>query len=133
MKKLLLQGAIVVLLCCGEVSFGQVESVKHADPYLACPSVVDQSAEPVEGKQKMFRGLSEKIRFPKGCLDSTIFFELMVDSDGRVTDVRVVQGPECADVEKAIEYLQQTKWTPATHEGKNICQRMILPVQIHLG
>lgn len=127
MKRLVLVGAIVLALLSAEVTFGQVDSVS------VCPVVVDSPAEMVDGKAKFLRGLTDAIRFPKGCMDTKLFFEFTIEPDGTVSNVRMFKGPECADVEKAIEYIKQSRWTPAKHNGKLSCQRMILPIQIHLG
>jgi TonB family protein len=67
-------------------------------------------------------------------IDGKVFVEFIVDKNGRMTDARVVKGigGGCDEVALAA-CSNQHDWIPATHKGKPVKTRMVLPITFRLG
>ena len=59
--------------------------------------------------------------------------EFMVQTDGRLTDARVVRKMGSGLDEEALRLIRTApKWEPAVFQGKPIKQKMVLPVLFQL-
>ncbi|MGI4873280.1 MAG: energy transducer TonB [Janthinobacterium lividum] len=97
----------------------------------------EKSAQPVGGNAAFFTWVQEHQQYPaaarKRKLEAKVPVEFIVQPDGSLTDVRVVQKHGLGLDEEAVRLVKAApKWEPAMYQGKPIKQKMTLPVIFQL-
>jgi protein TonB len=97
----------------------------------------EKSAQPVGGNAAFFTWIAENQKYPdlarKRHIQGKVPVEFMVQPDGSLTDVRVIQKHGSGLDEEAIRLIKAApKWEPAMYQGKPIKQKMNLPVLFQL-
>ena len=97
----------------------------------------EKVAQPVGGTAAFFAWIQANQHYPaqarKRRIEAKVAIEFMVQPDGTITDVRVVQKHGSGLDEEAVRLIQAApKWEPAIAQGKPIKQKMALPVVFQL-
>ena len=72
----------------------------------------------------------EKAR--KESIEGKVSLKLLVNVDGSVSDVRVLEGPEIFH-QAAIDAISQSQFKPAEHNGKVVPVWIVMPIEFSLG
>ena len=103
----------------------------------ASKNMVDTQPIPTGGMQGWTNYLSENLKYPvdarrKG-IEGKVIVSFVVNLDGTVSDIEVVQGIGGGCDEEAIRIVNESpKWTPGTVRGKAVRTRMRLPLNFKL-
>ena len=73
---------------------------------------------------------SEKARKEK--IEGKVILQVVVNVDGSVSDVSVLEGPEIFR-QAAIDAISQSQFKPAEHNGKVVPVRIVMPIEFSLG
>ena len=97
----------------------------------------EKSAQPVGGNPAFFAWIAANQKYPdlarKRHIQAKVPVEFVVQPDGSLTDVRVVQKHGSGLDEEAVRLIKAApKWEPALYQGKPIKQKMALPVIFQL-
>ncbi len=100
-------------------------------------SEVDQTAAPDGGMQAFFTHVAETVEYPteakKAGLEGKVFVEFVVEKNGTVSDAKVLKGfDEACDKEALKAITSAPKWHPAVKDGKNVRQKMVIPIAFKL-
>lgn len=103
------------------------------------PPVVapDKPTQPVGGTQVFFDWIEKNQQYPalarKRKIEGKVLVEFMVQTDGSLTDIRVLKKMGSGLDDEALRLIRAApKWEPAMFQGKPIKQKMILPVLFQL-
>ena len=103
------------------------------------PAVVapDRPTQPVGGTQAFFDWIEKNQQYPllarQRKIQGKVLVEFLVQTDGRLTDARVVKKMGSGLDEEALRLIKAApKWEPASFQGKPIRQKMVLPVLFQL-
>jgi protein TonB len=103
-------------------------------PALVAP---DRPTQPVGGTQAFFDWIEKNQKYPllarQRKIQGKVIVEFMVQTDGSLTDARVVKKLGSGLDDEALRLIRSApKWEPATFQGKPIKQKMVLPVLFQL-
>jgi periplasmic protein TonB len=89
------------------------------------------------GDEARIRFLSENIRYPQMARESgiqgTVFVTFVVETDGSVTDVRVLRGIGGGCDEEAIRVIRaMPKWNPGRQRGRPVRVQFNMPIRFTL-
>lgn len=87
-----------------------------------------------EGMQAFSKWLNGRIARPKGCNHvGKMRVSFVVDTDGAVKDIKVVDGI-CEELDKLVVSLiaQSPRWEPATVDGKPVPQCLTIPITFQM-
>jgi len=103
------------------------------------PAVVapDRPTQPVGGNQAFFDWIEKNQQYPtlarQRKIQGKVMVEFIVQTDGRLTDGRVIRKMGSGLDEEALRLIKAApKWEPASFQGKPIRQKMVLPVLFQL-
>lgn len=103
-------------------------------------SVVEESAAPKGGMQAFYKYVGEKMKYPAQArrmgVEGRVFVQFVVERDGRLTDVKVVDGRGIGAGcdEEAVRVVQSAPpWNPGKQRGKAVRQRYTIPINFKLG
>ncbi|TAE68061.1 MAG: energy transducer TonB [Bacteroidetes bacterium] len=103
------------------------------------PHELQEQAEFVGGQKEFYKFLSDNIKYPKVArrinVQGTVYLEFIIEKNGELSDVKVkkpiVNDGGCN--EEAVRVLKKSpKWKPAKQRGKNVRQKMVIPVKFKL-
>ena len=100
--------------------------------------VVDTPPSPVGGLEAWSRHLSENLTYPiaarmKG-IQGTVLVSFIVNTDGTIEEIELVQGIGGGCDEEAIRIIKSSPaWTPGMIKGKAVRTRMKIPLSFKLG
>lgn len=120
----------------GGAAFASVPSASEAEeaPYV----VVDVLPEfPQDGLKGLMRYLTRYIRYPQRAwqqrLQGTVLCQFIVNADGSIGDVQVLQGVHPWLDDEAVRVLRgMPRWKPGRLKGKAVRVRYTLPVVFEL-
>lgn len=101
-------------------------------------TIVDETARPMGGMDAFYRHVASNLSYPAQArrmgIEGKVFVEFVVQTDGTVTDVKVVKGIGAGcDAEAAKVILSSPKWTPGKNAGVAVKQSMVLPIAFKLN
>lgn len=94
---------------------------------------VDTKPEPEGGIENLYKEWSSNVKYTKEAIEKDvegkIFVEFVVNTDGRISNIIIVQGLGHGLDEAAINGLEKTKlqWKAGMKDGKKVGVKMILP------
>jgi TonB family protein len=96
-------------------------------------SVVEKSAEPKGGMEEFYKYVGMNITYPaqarKMGIEGRVFVEFVVNTDGSISDTRVLKGIGAGcDLEAERIVAASEAWIPAKEKGKIVKQRMVIPI-----
>jgi len=99
--------------------------------------VVEFDPEYPGGNAARMQFLQENIKYPQMARESgiqgTVYVTFVVETDGRVTDVRVLRGIGGGCDEEAIRVIQSMpKWVPGKQRGKPVRVQFNMPIKFTL-
>lgn len=99
--------------------------------------IVDETAMPTEGMQKLWAFFGENISYPaqarQAGISGRVFVEFIVEIDGTVTNVRSIKGIGYGCDEEAVRVVKLSpNWKPGVINGEPVRQRMVIPVYFNL-
>lgn len=104
------------------------------EPYI----IVDELPEfPTDGLRGLMRYLTQHIRYPQTAwqhnVQGTVLCQFIVNADGSIADVQVVQGVQALLDREAVRVLKtMPRWKPGKIGGKPVRVRFTLPVVFKL-
>ncbi len=99
--------------------------------------IVEKSASFRGGMGKFYKWLGRKIKYPSQArrmgVEGKVFVEFVIETDGSLSNLKVVRGIGAGCDEEAIRILKTCpKWTPGEQRGRPVRQRMVLPISFRL-
>ncbi len=101
-------------------------------------TVVDQSATPEGGYEDLYRRINRTVQYPlqarKAGAEGTVYVYVVVETDGRLGEVRVRKGVGHGLDEEALRVvaLAAPRWVPGQHQGRTVRQAIIVPIRFRL-
>jgi TonB family protein len=100
-------------------------------------SVVEQHADFPGGYEALSKYLSKNLRYPAAArrakVEGKVYLAFVVEKDGALSNVRVLQGRGFGLDEEAIRVLNaMPKWQPAKEDGEIVRSRFNLPIEFRL-
>lgn len=98
---------------------------------------IELTAEPVGGMTAFYGFIAQNLRYPKQAkkerIEGRVMIRFIVDSDGSIKDVSVIDGIGGGCDEEAIRVISiSPKWKPGTRRGVPVPQEIRLPLQFRL-
>lgn len=130
-----------ILLFAFQSGNAQVEVMAIAEymPSLeGCQNIEDRSQRGACTKDKIKAHLNEYLKLPKEMLEAGIesaaVVEIIVDDEGSVSEMRVIDDPGYGMGDAAVKALKKLNksWYPAEHFGEKVVASMKVPVQFTL-
>ncbi len=128
MKKIFLFSILSLLFVGASFAQTQVEPIKYQS---------DVQPEFVGGMDAMMSYMGENLKYPEAAknagIQGTIYVQLTIEKDGKVTEAIAVRGGDADLVAEALRVISEMpNWTPGQHEGKLVRTSMTLPVKFTL-
>jgi protein TonB len=60
--------------------------------------------------------------------EGRVVLEIYIDIEGRIVDITVIQNPGYGFAEAAVEYVRNSTWQPAKHQGRPVPVRIRKPI-----
>lgn len=116
-------------------SLGQIAELSATDGVF---TIVDEPASPKGGMPSFFQYVSENMDYPDGArkngIQGKVFIEFIVNTDGSISDLRVLKGIGEGCDEEAFRVMSKSPaWIPGKQDGKIVRQKMVMPFVFHLG
>jgi TonB family protein len=99
--------------------------------------MVEQSAMPVGGMDSFFQRLGSELYYPEQArqmgIEGRVFVEFIVQTDGRLTDFKVLKGIGAGcDAEAMRALAKMEPWKPAQMKSNVVRQKLVLPITFKL-
>jgi len=96
-------------------------------------TVVEEPATPYGGMPAFYAEMGAIVRYPEAARQSNVegkvYVEFVVNKEGKLTEIKAVKGIGFGCDEEAVRIIKQAKaWKPAKQRGKEVLQRMIIPI-----
>jgi periplasmic protein TonB len=97
-------------------------------------TIVDNGAEPVGGFDEYLKYIKANLKYPQTDVEGKVYVQFIVEKDGSLNELKVVKGIEGGCDKEAMRVIAASpKWTPGSHEGNPIRQRIVIPIAFSLG
>ncbi len=100
---------------------------------------VDEMATPIFGLDDLYKNISHTLLYPKQArekgIEGKVFIEFVIQTNGEMSDFKVVKGIDDAVDTEALRALMQidTRWRPAIHQGEIVKMKMTIPIVFKLN
>ncbi|MEN7549869.1 energy transducer TonB [Rapidithrix thailandica] len=120
-----------------DISFDEREEeekpVEENDVFL----FLEDSAEPEGGMKTFYEYVAKNIKYPSQARRSTVegrvIVQFVVDTDGSLTDLKVLKGIGAGCDEEAVRVLKKApNWKPGKQRGRAVKQRITIPIFFQL-
>lgn len=130
MNKLAKSLLVVALLSGGAVSVQKVQTASQRQVEIA--ATVEQSPSFPGGYQAMNDFIGKNLKYPeqatKNGVQGKVLVSFVVETDGSITDVKVIRGIGSGCDEEAVRVVKaMPKWQPAMKEGKAVAMQFYIP------
>jgi TonB family protein len=102
-------------------------------------SIVDEQAEPKDGIQAFYDGVSQDLegKYPEDAINNKIegvvYLQFVIEKDGSLSNISPVKGIGYGCDELAAEILKkQDKWNPGRQDGKVVRSQRVIPIRFVL-
>ncbi|MEJ7646155.1 MAG: TonB family protein [Chryseolinea sp.] len=101
-------------------------------------SFTEKQAEYKTGLEGLAKDLQNNVKYPTSArrsgVEGTVFVSFKVNKNGQATGITLVKGigAECDQEALRVVELLAGNWSPATHRGKPVATRFVLPVRYRL-
>ena len=111
-----------------------IEPADDIDAYM----FVEQMPEFPGGEEKMIEFVQDNVVYPQQAKDAgvegRVFVAFIVETDGSLSDVKVLHGIGHGCDEAAVEVVQlMPKWKPGFHNGEAVRVKSLLPISFQLN
>ncbi len=101
-------------------------------------TIVDEPASPKGGMTSFYEYVSKSLSYPvdarKDGIQGKVFIEFVVNTDGSISDLRVLKGIGKGCDEEAFRVMSESAaWIPGKQNGKIVRQKMVIPFSFQLG
>lgn len=101
-------------------------------------TIVEETATPKEGIESFYRYIAANLRYPvqarREGVEGKVYVEFIVNTDGSLSDPRVVRGIGGGCDEEAVRMIKEAAaWNPGKQRGVVVKQKMVLPIVFKLG
>jgi len=132
--------AISFLFLHAANSQDKVMAIAEYMPSLdGCETIKDRAQRGDCTREKISVSLSENLKLPKemrdaGVISGAVVVEIVVDKEGDVSDMKIVDDPGYGMADAAIKALKKLNksWHPAEHFGEKVSAKIAVPVQFVL-
>ncbi len=112
----------------------ELKTVDNADSIY---SEVEVMPEYPGGEEALRNFIAEQVKYPetakKEGIEGKVFVSFVINSTGKVEDVKIAKGVAPALDEEAIRVINLLSvWTPAKHKGKNVSIAFTIPIAFKL-
>lgn len=99
--------------------------------------VVEETARPRGGISAFYEIVGKNLTYPaqarKNRISGKVFVEFVINTDGTLSDVRVIKGIGYGCDEEAVRVVSLSPpWIPGTQRGEAVRQRMVLPLAFRI-
>jgi TonB family protein len=85
--------------------------------------VIDELPQIIKEAPKIYPALAKE----KG-KEGRVVLDIYIDTQGRLVDIVVIQNPGYGFAEAALEYVRNSSWQPAKHQGRAVPVRIRKPI-----
>ncbi len=138
MKSAILFAALVFAIQTGLAQVEVMAIAEYMPSLEGCQTIKDRSQRGACTRDKITAHLNEYLKLPKEMLDAGIesaaVVELIIDDDGSVAEMNVIDDPGYGMGDAAMKALKKLNksWYPAEHFGEKVVASMKVPVQFKL-
>lgn len=130
MNKLAKSLLVVALLFGGAVSAQEAKTAPQRQ--VENVATVEQSPSFPGGYQAMSDFIGKNLKYPeqatKNGVQGKVLVSFVVETDGSITDVKVIRGIGSGCDEEAVRVVKaMPKWQPAMKEGKAVAMQFYIP------
>lgn len=121
-----------------EVTYNDVEvEVEEEEEVEEIFLIVEKAPEPVGGMSAFYNYVATEINYPsqarRANIGGRVFIQFVVNTDGSLSDFKVIKGIGLGCDEEAIRVLKGApNWTPGKQRGREVRVRMVLPIYFEL-
>lgn len=125
----------ILLLLFASLACGSLRAQNNGAPFLITETMPTFQG----GDLNTFRNwVNSRLRYPAEAQDNNIqgrvLIEFVVDTDGGLSDFKVLQAPDRSLSEEALRVIRQSpKWTPGKQRGQLVRVKYTLPVDFRLA
>lgn len=99
--------------------------------------IVEEQPTPDGGFEKFYKQIMKEVKYPKMArrmdVQGKVITEFVVDTDGSLTNIKVLKGIGAGCDEEAVRVLKKApKWKPGKQRGRAVKVRMSIPVLFRL-
>lgn len=100
--------------------------------------IVEEAPEPTNGMKAFYEYIGQNLKYPREArfsgIQGRVFLQFVVDTDGSLTDIKVLKGIGMGCDEEAVKVLESypEKWKPGMQRGKAVKTRLSLPIVFKL-
>jgi len=100
--------------------------------------VFDNQPMPKNGMKELYSYIGKTLKYPEKAknegIEGKVFVEFIVDTEGKLTEVKAIKGIGAGCDEEAVRVLQEApKWNPASVMDMPVKVRMIIPISYKLS
>lgn len=100
--------------------------------------IVEEGATPKGGIPQFLQWVGKNIKYPAQAkrmgVEGKVYVQFVVDTDGSLTDVKVIRGIGGGCDEEAVRIFEKAKkWSPGKQRGRAVKQRIVLPINFRLA
>ena len=123
--------AVIMFFLIISVSFGRQTNLNsnEGEEYLA---FAEKMPEPEGGLPAIYKLIKYPEIAKKAGIEGKVYVLAFINENGGVDDVKVIKGIGGGCDEATVNAVKQTKFSPATAEGKNVKVKMSLQIQFKL-
>lgn len=101
-------------------------------------TIVEQSAVPVNGMTEFYADIANELQYPEQArkmgVEGKVFVEFIVNTNGALSDFKVLKGIGAGCDAEAIRVLKTMKdWNAGTQDGTAVRQKLVLPIVFKLN
>lgn len=108
-----------------------------SDTSLKIYTKVDEPAKCIEGIEKLYMSIQNKLDYPSVAkiqgIEGTVLICFVVEQDGNISNLHVKKGIGGGCDEEAIQITENLKWSPAIYKNKHVRYKMTLPIEFKLN
>lgn len=99
--------------------------------------VVDNAASPIEGMKSVYQHIGKNLEYPKSAkengIEGKVYVQFIIEKNGSISEVKAVKGFDDDCNNAAVQVVKaMPNWTGATHKGKKVRQKMVIPIKFAL-
>lgn len=123
-----------VFFCTHYLSAFSQDTISTEEPVFV---VVEEAPEFPGGQEAMMRYLADTIKLedisPLETIPLTLYIGFVIDTDGSVTDVKILRSSTNPSLDKAgMEAVRgMPKWKPGRQDGKEVRVGYTIPIKVH--
>lgn len=133
-----MKNILILIFSCIIYSNATCQETEFTNPIEKIYTIVDKDAEFKGGMSAFGTFLRQELRFPiemkENNATGTVYIQFVIDTLGKVNDIKVLKGMGYGCDEEAIRFIEKTnkKWTPAVLNGQKVKVQKMYPIKFTL-